>query len=243
MVRIVRIHGIRPKGGARDGVGVSKEEVVRFGMDYSHGTGPDENWVVEEQRFDRDAAGNMESLFCLGNGYMGIRATAEEHYSFETKGFFVAGLFDAFHGNDLNLEVSELANSPDWLATEIILDGEPFTLAEGRPLSYSRRLNLRSGEFVRDIEWESPKGRVTKLSFHRFTSVASLHVAGLRKSVVPLNYSGTLQVKSGIDGQLTNSGVQHYRAGGYRVFENGTMYVSHELNPGQTVTITTAEDR
>jgi trehalose/maltose hydrolase-like predicted phosphorylase len=165
-------------------------------LNYSHGAGPEKNWVVEEQRFDRDAAGNMESLFCLGNGYMGIRATTEERYSFETKGFFVAGLFDALHGNDLNLEVSELANSPDWLATEIILDGEPFTLTEGRPLSYSRRLNMRSGELVREIEWESPKGRVTKLSFHRFISVASLHIAGLRISVVPLNYSGTLDVRN-----------------------------------------------
>ena len=195
-------------------------------LNYSYGTGAYTNWIVEEPKFDRASAGNIESLFCLGNGYMGVRAATEEAYLFETRGFYVAGLFDAFHSGELNLEVSELANAPDWLAVDIELAGELFSLAEGRIVSYSRRLNIRDGELVRELEWESPSGKRSRICFHRFVSMASLHLSGLRISVVPLNYSGTLRIRSGINGQVTNSGTQHFRAGGYRVFDDGTMYQS-----------------
>ena len=207
-------------------------------LNYSYGKGSYKNWIVDEPDFDRAAAGNLESLFCLGNGYMGIRAATEEHYPRETRGFFIAGLFDEFHGNELNLEVSELANCPDWLTTEITLDGEPFSLVDGLVMSYTRRLNMKDGELVRDIKWKSPAGKITRLSFQRFVSMASLHVAGLRINVVPVNYSGKIRIKSGIDGRVSNSGAQHFRAGSYRIFDDGVMYQCSETQEsGYTLTI------
>ena len=83
-------------------------------------------WSIEETAYDPRFAAKIESVFALGNGYMGIRAATEERYAHETRGFYVAGLFDAFPG-----EVTELANLPDWLTLELEIDGERFTCESG----------------------------------------------------------------------------------------------------------------
>ena len=119
-------------------------------LNYSYGTGSYKNWIVEEPVFDRESSGNVESLFCLGNGYMCVRAAAEERYPWETRGFFVAGLFDAFPGNELELEVSELANAPDWLTVELSLDGEPFNLTEGRSNMHDTGAVFHGNEIAAD---------------------------------------------------------------------------------------------
>jgi alpha,alpha-trehalase len=38
------------------------------------------------------------------------------------------------------------------------------------------------------------------------------HLAGLETTVVPENWSGSLEVRSALDGQATNAGVERYRA-------------------------------
>ena len=47
-------------------------------MQYNRGTGAYENWVVTESAYNPKLVGKAEAIFCLGNGYMGQRAAAEE---------------------------------------------------------------------------------------------------------------------------------------------------------------------
>jgi len=171
---------------------------------YNYGTGNYKNWVVTENSFNPEYLGKFETIFSLGNGFMGLRAAAEEHYINETRGFYIAGLYDQFPG-----EVPELVNVPDLIGVEIILAGELFNLKVGKIISYNRRLNLKDGQLIREIKWQSPKGNITRLIFRRFVSIVNLHIAALQIKIVPLNYSGTLKIKSGIDARITNRGIQH----------------------------------
>lgn len=161
-------------------------------------------WDVVEAEFNIKDSGHYESLFALGNGYLGARGVTEEAYLDRTPGTYLAGLFDA-----VPREVTELPNLPDWISLEIDLAGERFDLNQGQVLEYYRVLRLREGVLERLVRWQSPRGRVTKLRFLRFVSLHDQHVAGLKVEVTPENYAGKIAFLSRLDGQVTNSGTQH----------------------------------
>ncbi len=202
---------------------------------YNIGKEKYKNWIVAETDFISENSGKFETVFSLGNGYMGLRAATEERYSGEVRGCYIAGLFDKFPG-----EVTELPNIPDWTNIEIKLDGEIFSLCKGKILSYQRQLNMQDGEVVRNIEWMSPSGKKTQLVFRRFVSMCDLNVAAVKIEISPVNYSGSIEILSGINGQVSNSGVQHFKEGNSRLYKNGIVSVTsrtQESNIGLTVTV------
>ncbi len=202
---------------------------------YSIGKDKYKNWIVAETDFIPENSGKFETIFSLGNGYMGLRSATEERYSGEVRGCYVAGLFDKFPG-----EVTELPNIPDWTNIGIKLDGEIFSLFRGKILSCQRHLNIRDGEVVRNIEWMSPSGKKTQLIFRRFVSMRDLNVAAIKVEIRPVNYSGTIEFFSGIDGQVSNSGVQHFKEGNSRLYKDGIVSITsrtQESNIGLTVAV------
>jgi trehalose/maltose hydrolase-like predicted phosphorylase len=52
---------------------------------------------------------------------------------------------------------------------------------------------------------------VTGVTQRRFVSMADPHLAGLETTVIPENWSGSLGVRSALDGRVTNAGVARYR--------------------------------
>jgi len=178
-----------------------------------------QNWILAETIFDPAQLRKMETVFCLGNGYMGLRGATEERYLHESRGWYLAGVFDRFPG-----EVAELANLPDWLGVTLHINGEPLTLEKGRILRYLRYVNLQHGELRRIVEWETLRGEQVRLVFTRFVSLHNLHLAGLSVQIVPLNCPLQLDITSGLNGQMTNSGVQHLIEGDTRVFPQTQRY-------------------
>ncbi len=202
---------------------------------YNVGTDKYLNWLVAETDFVSENSSKFETIFSLGNGYMGLRSATEEGYAGEVRGCYVAGLFDEYPG-----EVTELPNIPDWTKIGITLDGEVFNLCRGEILSYQRQLNMQDGEFVRSVEWMSPSGKKTHLIFSRFVSMHDLNIAAIKVEIRPDNYSGVIEIFSGIDGQISNSGVQHFKEGNSRMHKDGTVSVTartQESDIGLTVAV------
>lgn len=54
-------------------------------MQFGIKTNQNNPWVFKEKQSDPHFLGKIEALMCLGNGYMGIRATTEENYISETR--------------------------------------------------------------------------------------------------------------------------------------------------------------
>lgn len=194
-----------------------------MGIAYNMGKGKYKNWIVAETEFIPEYSGKWETIFSLGNGYMGVRAATEEGYIEEHRGYYIAGVYDEFPG-----EVTEIVNIPDWINFEITLDGERFDLKRGSILFYQRRLNLKDGLLVREVKWESPAGKITELTFERFVSVSNIHSAAQKITVKPLNYSGTVELLSGINGQVTNSGVQHLKEDKLRLISGSIILMGEE---------------
>jgi hypothetical glycosyl hydrolase len=191
-------------------------------MNYSLGVGPSENWLIAEEAFSVLQQGKCESIFYLANGYMGLRSATEERYPYQTRDTFVAGTFNKFDDN----EVTELPNAADSLEIEILIDGEPFSLQLGHTESYRRSLNLQTGEVVREIVWQSPQGKRFALTFKRFVSQVQLHVLAQSVSITALSADASLKMVSGINGQLTNSGSQHFHEGDKRIFDGKIMQMT-----------------
>ncbi|KDN58145.1 trehalase [Exiguobacterium sp. AB2] len=187
-------------------------------MNYTTGTGDLKDWLVAEDGFRPEWLGKGEAVFSLGNGYMGLRSVTEEHYANETRNLFVAGSFNKFADN----EVTELPNAADVLWMEFKLNGVRFDLTQGTIHSYRRTLNVKHAELTREVTWESPSGDMYDLVFSRFVSMANVHVIAQRVTITP-KQATTLAVTSGINGQMTNSGVQHFLEGDKRLYDGRFM--------------------
>jgi len=174
----------------------------------------DSAWTVGESAFYKDYQGKCEAIFCLGNGYMGIRSALEESYTGQTRGMFIAGTFNRFD----EAEVSELPNAADLIAMDIRLDGEEFNLETGKTLHYNRSLNLRNGLLERDVKWESPNGITASFKFERFVSLANLYTVAQRVTITP-DADIKIMIRSGINGAMTNSGAQHFSEGEKRFYD------------------------
>jgi kojibiose phosphorylase len=164
-----------------------------------------ENWKVIETTFNPQKLHHSETVFTIGNGYLGTRGAFEEKFYDERRATFLHGVFD-----DVPVVFTELANAPDWLEMEIILDGERFNLAEGKLLSFTRTLDLQTATLRRDLRWCGPSGNVTHLLFERFASLADEHLCAVRVMITPENYSGRVEVRAGVNGDADNLGIKHW---------------------------------
>ncbi|WP_207208037.1 glycoside hydrolase family 65 protein [Xylanivirga thermophila] len=184
-------------------------------LNYTKGQGEFKNWIIEESDFDYQHLGKCESIFCQGNGYMGVRAALEEKYVGEKRNMFVAGTFNKFD----EAEVTELPNLPDITNVIIYVSGIRFRMDSGVLHAYSRSLNLKTGELIRKVDWESPNGDRLELCFNRFVSVANRHIIGSKVTIKPLSGDMNISIESGIDGQVTNTGSQHFHEGEKRIYD------------------------
>lgn len=171
--------------------------------------------VLTESSFDPERLNKYASIMCCSNGYLGVRATHEEHYTQQTRGMYLAGLYHRAGRNETN----ELVNLPDILGVELYLDGENFSLVSGTILRWERELAFANGELRRCVIWRSSKGKRYRISCRRFVSMDQLSIIALQFSITPLDGSAQMSLTTGIDATQTNSGRQHLDEVSVRVFD------------------------
>ncbi|MFZ5354259.1 MAG: glycoside hydrolase family 65 protein [Bacillota bacterium] len=195
-------------------------------MKYDMGKDDCENWIIAETAFDYKHLGKCEVIMSTGNGYLGLRSAHEEAYVGETRNMFVSGTFNKAFEN----EVTELPNAADVTSMNIEINDVSFNLLTGTIIDYSRTLNLKTGEVIRSVIWESPKGDTVRFTFRRFTSLKDLHLIGQRVEIEPISGDIRIRLKSGIDGRVTNSGTQHFIEIEKRLYENQFLQILERTN-------------
>ena len=188
-------------------------------MKYDIGRGGLENWIIQESGFSPEMQGKCESIFYQGNGYMGIRNATEESYIGQVRNCFVSGSFNQAAPN----EVTELPNAADVIGMDIYVNGKRFNLHRGNVQNYARELNVKNGLVKRSFEWEGDDGVKLSFQFRRIVSMHDLHTIASDCSIRTLNGHASIVIKSGINGQVTNSGAQHFHEGEKRIFEGNYL--------------------
>ncbi len=162
-------------------------------------------WLVSEAPFNPFKLHHSETIFTVGNGFMGVRGTFEEGYSGDMPTTLVHGIFNHAEG-DL---VPDIVNLPNPLPVQVRVDGEAFHMTTGKVLGFRRTLDLKRAALTREVLWRTSQGVVVKLTFERFASLTDQHLLLQRVRVRALLGSPRIEIRSSVDAQVTNLGVQH----------------------------------
>ncbi|MGB4135170.1 MAG: glycosyl hydrolase family 65 protein, partial [Microbacterium sp.] len=144
--------------------------------------------------------GVAETLFALGNGYLGLRGNHIEGRHAHEHGTFINGLHETWpirHAEQAYgfAEVGQtIVNAPDAKIMRVYVDDEPLSFDEADVREYSRVLDLRAGTVTRDLLWVTPSGKRVRLRDERMVSFDERHLAVLRLEVVVENADAPVTV-------------------------------------------------
>jgi maltose phosphorylase len=168
-------------------------------------------WKIIQTRLDHGQNRVAESLFTLGNEYMGLRGFFEEGYSGDTlEGVYVGGIYYpdktrvGWWKNGYPEYFAKVANSINWARFVIRVNGQEVDLARHTPLFYRRELDMKTGILTRHAIVEIGKGNRVRLVFRRFLSMDDRHVAYVSVAVTPLNQKMELAVEASLIGDVRN---------------------------------------
>ena len=147
---------------------------------------------------------------------MGVRASYEEAYTNEHRATLINGIFNAEFG-----EKTEVVVLPDVTNCELEICGEKFTMLSGKVEEFKASLDMKTGEFKRSLKWTSPMGKCIRLDFSRIVSDVRRHIMAQKVSVTPLNGDMEIKVLTGVNGKVTNMGVQHFTNPQKRAYSDG----------------------
>jgi len=172
-------------------------------------------WLLVYSGWNPAQEAHREALCTTGNGYFASRGAAPEsgadgvHYP----GTYVAGIFNRLRTSIAGEEIEDESNVniPNWLPLGFRIEAGPwFDVAEVDVLDYEQELDLRRALLTRRVRFRDGEGRHTRLVQRRFVSMASTHLAALEMTIEAEDWSGGLEIRSGIDGGVRNSGVERY---------------------------------
>jgi kojibiose phosphorylase len=164
----------------------------------------DPEWTLVEEGFTLAREHEVESLFAIGNGYVGSRGSLAEGSALSTPATFVSGVFDSDASS-----LPGLAPTADWTRLSTTIDGHALRLDRGHNLEHRRILDMRQGILWREWRHQDESGRVAQVRVLRLASLADRHLLVQCATITPENFSGRIFV----DGTLTGPVVQVTRSG------------------------------
>jgi maltose phosphorylase len=162
-------------------------------------------WKIIERGWNPEHSLVSESLFSLGNEYMGVRGYFEEGTSSHTlQGSYFNGIYETEKTSDtaykgIVKKTHFMVNAADWLYTKVMIDGEELNSgkdADGTTVSgYSRILDMKTGTLTRSFIWELHNGKKARIEFVRLLDMIDVSHAYQQISVKPLNFSGSVGIQ------------------------------------------------
>lgn len=173
-------------------------------------------WALTYSDWEGEQQPLREALCTLGNGYFATRGAAEE---MNAGGVHYPGTYLAGGYNRLKSEVSEriienedLVNWPNWLCLSFRIDGGTwFRIDSVEILEFLQRLDLKTGLLERRLRFRDAQSRETSLVSRRLVHMADPHLAAIQWKLTPENWSGRIEIRSALDGTVSNQGVARYR--------------------------------
>jgi len=153
-------------------------------------------WLLVEEGFTLAREHEVESLFAIGNGYIGNRGSLAEGSPLSAPATFLAGIFE--HSNKPG-SVPALMTLPDWTGVRVWIDDDPLNMRDGEILEHRRILDFARGILWREWRHREKNGRITRLLAFRLASLADRHLLLQSMIVSAENYSATLRFESSIE--------------------------------------------
>ena len=174
------------------------------------------SWKLTYMTFQPAKEALREALCTLGNGYFGTRGAAPEsgasriHYP----GTYIAGVYNKLptHIAGRTIHNEDFVNGPNWLSLTFRAgDGRWIVPSECKLLSYYQALNMRNAALSRRLRLQDEDGLTFTVEMRRIVSMDHRHLATMRYVIIPEDHDGVITVRSGLDGNVQNTGVARYR--------------------------------
>ncbi|MGI9084629.1 MAG: glycoside hydrolase family 65 protein [Aeromicrobium sp.] len=165
---------------------------------------PVDPWRLVEQNFSDENLGSTETIFALGNGYLGMRGNVEEGRDSHSHGTFINGFHETWpiqHAEEAYgfARVGQtIVNAPDAKAIRLYVDDEPLLLPVADLHEYERAIDFRTGVHHRDLLWRTPAGKRVHLRTTRMVSLTQRHLAVMTFEVTMLDDSAPVAISSQI---------------------------------------------
>lgn len=202
-------------------------------------------WAVVEEGFHPERNRVSESIFSLGNEYMGVRGFADEGYGGDSLvGSYFNGLYEemdvAPQYKGIIRSLRYMVNAVNWLYTRIEIDGERLDLAASRFSDYRRKVDFKTGLYTRSFVWHLKSGKSVKLAFERLVSMTDSHLGAQRVTFEPVDFAGEVRIRAGLDfsvihedqGKAMWQGIRHGRIGGAFASLGRTVRTGNRLFSG-----------
>jgi len=171
-----------------------------------------DEWNIIEQGFNANNNGMSESIFSLGNGFMGQRANFEEEYSGTSlQGNYLAGVYYpdktrvGWWKNGYPEYFAKVLNSTNWIGINIKINDVSLNLANCTVKEFQRVLNMRQGYLQRSFVAILSNGNEIEVNSKRFISLSRGEIGAIKYSIKPLNFKGKLEIEPYLDGDVMNS--------------------------------------
>ena len=132
-------------------------------------------WIIERSGLSPEDMADNGNRFLVGNGYMGVRGTLDEHGAKELAAVNLAGIYDQVGGG-----WREPLNAPNPLHTLLRTNGGP--LPEQSVSLHVQCLNFRCGVASRKTVWSTPNGQI-QVESSRIAHMARPHILASRYTV------------------------------------------------------------
>jgi len=156
------------------------------------------NWVICEDGISREKMRFQETIFTLGNGYIGARGTLEEGYGEECAGTYIAGIYDKDKGQS-----SEIVNVPNPFRVEVYVNGKKLSMDNMEIIEHHRMLDMKKAVLSRHSVF-TDAGKRYEYESMRFLNLRNMHLGVMRFSFKALDSDAHVVVRRIIDGTTRN---------------------------------------
>ncbi|MCY6372557.1 glycoside hydrolase family 65 protein [Clostridium ganghwense] len=170
-----------------------------------------DEWNIIEEGFNPENNEISESIFSLGNGFMGQRANFEEEYSGNSlQGSYIAGVYFpdktrvGWWKNGYPEYFAKVLNSTNWIGINIVIDGESLNLGECEVKNFTRILHMKEGYLERAFNAILKNGKEIRVNSKRFISMARNEIGTIKYSISPINFDGCIEITPYLDGDIIN---------------------------------------
>jgi len=168
-------------------------------------------WRIIEDSFDPEHNEVSESVFSIGNGYMGQRANFEERYGGPSlQGSYMAGVYYpdktrvGWWKNGYPEYFAKVLNSVNWIGIDVEIDGETLDLSAATVEDFVRTLDMKEGTLSRSFTAVLSNGKKVRVESLRFVSVPFKEIGAIRYTVTPLGDAAQLKLTPYLDADVAN---------------------------------------
>lgn len=167
-------------------------------------------WSLTKNQLPGAELGVEESLFTLGNGYLGVRGFFEEwksEHPDSIRGAYINGVYDrvpmAFGERAVGFpeEADKQPRLPDAQCLEIYLDEELLDLDSVEILSFERHLDFKNGCLYKKYSVVTSSGKTAHLTAKKMIAFEEKHLC---LSHWQVQYPGRVKMVLGIEGDVKN---------------------------------------